>query len=55
MLLKVNDFSAAVLAGDGQARFATGQYLGDFGEHFLRGIIGLAQMCQDDVFKALML
>jgi hypothetical protein len=42
VLLEVNDLSAAVLAGDGQARFAAGQRFGDFGEHFLRGVIGLA-------------
>ena len=41
-LLEVEDLTAAMLAGDSQARLATGQRTGYFSEHFLRGVIGLA-------------
>ena len=41
-LLEVNDLSAAVLVGNGQTRFATGEGFGNFIKHFLGGVIGFA-------------
>ena len=39
-LFKIDDLAAAVLAGNGQARFAEGEGFGYFSEYLLGGIIG---------------
>ena len=54
-LLKVNDLTAAVLAGDGQTRFAAAEGAGNFSQGLLGAVVGLAQVSQDDMLKVAML